>query len=197
MYARTSFLNTEPTQHRQRQLRIGVGIIIFISLVCCHLLNYAFSHRLNSVLNSPSFYVFSLAETYFTPLYLVSLIISYIADMLIKKSILATAVVRKVANTLAHIGPAVCLALITVVVSNDEPQMTFTLAMFTVGVGCMGALYSSWIINPQVISTLKMIIVRETDFDEISAHQIVEKNYCYYLLLLPFHETCQIICLHL
>ena len=83
-------------------------------------------------------------------LYLVSLIISYIADMLIKKSILPTAVVRKVANTLAHIGAAICLALITVVVSNEDTQMTFTLAMFTVGVGCMGALYSSWIINPQV-----------------------------------------------
>ena len=98
------------------------------------------------------FFLFSLVKANFTQCYLVSLIISYIADMVIKKSILATAVVRKVANTLAHIGPAVCLALITVVVSNDEPQMTFTLAMFTVGVGCMGALYSSWIINPQVIS---------------------------------------------
>lgn len=42
-------------------------------------------------------------------------------------------------------GPAVCLALITVV-SNDEPQMTFSLAMLTAGAGCMGALYSSWII---------------------------------------------------
>ena len=80
----------------------------------------------------------------------VSLVISYVADTLIKKHILPTAVVRKVANTLAHIGAAACLALITVVVTNDDPQMTFTLAMFTVGVGCMGALYSSWIINTQV-----------------------------------------------
>ena len=33
---------------------------------------------------------------------------------------------------------------------NEDLRMNFTLAMFTVGVGCMGALYSSWIINPQV-----------------------------------------------
>ena len=104
-----------------------------------------------------------------------SLIISYIADLMIKRNILATAVVRKVANTLAHIGPAVCLALITVVVSNDEPQMTFTLAMFTVGVGCMGALYSSWIINPQVLSNL-FLFYRCSDNLENGCHR---SHFCF------------------
>ena len=83
-------------------------------------------------------------------MWLVSLAISWLSDTVIKRGLVRTVVVRKVANTAAHIGAAVCLSLIILVVDNEDLRMNFTLAMFTVGVGCMGALYSSWIINPQV-----------------------------------------------
>ena len=82
-------------------------------------------------------------------MWLVSLAISWLSDTVIKRGLVRTVVVRKVANTAAHIGAAVCLSLIIIVVDNEDLRMNFTLAMFTVGVGCMGALYSSWIINPQ------------------------------------------------
>ena len=83
-------------------------------------------------------------------MWIVSLVISFTADKIIKKNILSTAVVRKISNTLAHIGPSVCLMMIILFVSNESKKMTLTLAMMTVGVGCMGALYSAWITNPQV-----------------------------------------------
>ena len=40
--------------------------------------------------------------------------------------------------------------MIVLFVSNAEPKMNFTLVMFTIGVSCMGGLYSGWITNPQV-----------------------------------------------
>ena len=83
-------------------------------------------------------------------MWVVSLVISFTADKVIKKNILRTAVVRKMSNTLAHIGPSVCLLIIILLVSDSSKKMTLTLAMMTVGVGCMGALYSAWITNPQV-----------------------------------------------
>ena len=66
-------------------------------------------------------------------MWLVSLIVSYVSDTCINKNILRTVTVRKISNSLAHIGPAVCLLLIILVVDNTHLKMTFTLAMFTVG----------------------------------------------------------------
>ena len=70
-------------------------------------------------------------------MWLVSLIVSYVADTCINNNVLRTATVRKISNSLAHIGPAVCLLLIILLVNDTHLKMTFTLAMFTVG------LYSS------------------------------------------------------
>merc|ERR1711973_645535 len=55
-------------------------------------------------------------------------------------------------NTLSQMGPATVLLVIILAVSNAEPRLTLTLAMFTLGVGCNGALYSGWIINTQDIA---------------------------------------------
>ena len=85
-------------------------------------------------------------------MWLTSVLVSFITDYLIRNKILSTAVVRKCSNSLAHMGPTICLLMIVIFVSNSNLMMNFTLAMFTVGVGCMGALYSSWIINTQDIA---------------------------------------------
>ena len=66
-------------------------------------------------------------------MWLVSLIVSYVADTCINMKILRTVTVRKISNSLAHVGPAVCLLLIILLVDNSQLKMTFTLAMFTVG----------------------------------------------------------------
>ena len=86
----------------------------------------------------------------YTTMWVVSLVVSTTSDKLIRSGVLRTVVVRKVCNTLAHIGPSVCLLMIVLFVNNSDLRLTFTLVMFTVGVGCMGALYSAWITNPQV-----------------------------------------------
>ena len=85
-------------------------------------------------------------------MWVVSVLVSLLTDYLIRNNILSTAVVRKCSNTLAHQGPVICLLMIVIFVTNTNLMMNFTLVMFTVGVGCMGALYSSWIINPQDIA---------------------------------------------
>ena len=64
-------------------------------------------------------------------MWVVSLVISFTADKVIKKNILRTAVVRKMSNTLAHIGPSVCLLIIILLVreafknKNDETHGIF------------------------------------------------------------------------
>ena len=85
-------------------------------------------------------------------MWITSILVSFITDYLIRNKILSTAVVRKCSNSLAHLGPTTCLLMIVIFVSNSNLMMNFTLVMFTVGVGCMGALYSSWIINTQDIA---------------------------------------------
>ena len=98
-----------------------------------------------------------------------SIVFSLISDFLIRKKILSTATVRKVLilqtvfntsyqeflkifNTISHLGPALCLLVIVIFVTNEKPQMNLTLGMFTLGVACMGALYSGFITNPQDIA---------------------------------------------
>ena len=53
-------------------------------------------------------------------MWLVSLAISWLSDTVIKRGLVRTVVVRKVANTAAHIGAAVCLSLIIIVVDNED-----------------------------------------------------------------------------
>jgi len=81
-----------------------------------------------------------------------SIVFSIISDFVIKKNILSTAITRKIFNTVSHFGPAVCLLIIVIFVSNDETRMNLTLGMFTVGVAMMGGLYSGFITNPQDIA---------------------------------------------
>ena len=85
-------------------------------------------------------------------MWLTSVVLSFSTDYLIRHKILSTAVVRKCCNSLAHLGSSTCLLIIVIFVTNSKQMMNLTLAMFTVGVGCMGALYSSWIINTQDIA---------------------------------------------
>ena len=88
----------------------------------------------------------------YTTMWVLSIIVSFTSDKLIRRKVLRTVIVRKVSNTLAHIGPASCLLMIVLFVTNSDLRLTFTLVMFTIGVGCMGALYSAWITNPQDIA---------------------------------------------
>ena len=98
-----------------------------------------------------------------------SLAFSLTSDFLIRKNILPTGVVRKVIciifiifmililnikifNTISHLGPALCLLVIVIFATNDKPHMDLTLAMFIIGVACMGGLYSGFITNPQDIA---------------------------------------------
>jgi len=81
-----------------------------------------------------------------------SLAFSLTSDFLIRKNILPTGVVRKIFNTISHLGPALCLLVIVIFATNDKPHMDLTLAMFIIGVACMGGLYSGFITNPQDIA---------------------------------------------
>ena len=55
-------------------------------------------------------------------------------------------------NTISHLGPALCLLGIVLGVTNEDKKETLTLVLFTIAVGCMGALYSGFITNPQDIA---------------------------------------------
>ena len=69
-----------------------------------------------------------------------------------RKKYLSTEWTRKVFNSLSHLGPATSLLVIVLFVSNEDKKETLTLAMFTLAVACMGALYSGFITNPQDIA---------------------------------------------
>ena len=66
----------------------------------------------------------------------------------------STAITRKTMDGISKIVPVLCLLTFVLAVNNDnkENTLTLTLAMFTIAVGSMGALYSAWIVNPQDIS---------------------------------------------
>jgi len=79
-------------------------------------------------------------------------ILGFFSDWLIRKKYLTTEWTRKVFNSLSHLGPAAALLVIVLFVSNEDKKETLTLVMFTLAVGCMGALYSGFITNPQDIA---------------------------------------------
>ena len=56
-----------------------------------------------------------------------SIVFSLTSDYLIRKKILSTATVRKIFNTISHLGPALCLLVIVIFVTNEKPQMNLTL----------------------------------------------------------------------
>ena len=85
-------------------------------------------------------------------MWVVSVIISSTSDLIIRNNILSTAVVRKGLTILAHLGTALCLLMIVILVSQTNLMMNFTLVMFTVGVGFAGAGYSGWTVNSQDIA---------------------------------------------
>lgn len=83
-----------------------------------------------------------------------SIVFSITSDYLIRTNKLSTAVVRKSMQTISQLGPAICLLVLGLYVSNENKAdtLTLTLAMFTTAVGALGALYSGWITNPQDIA---------------------------------------------
>ena len=56
-----------------------------------------------------------------------SIVFSLTSDYLIRKKILSTATVRKIFNTISHLGPALCLLVIVIFVTNEKPQINLTL----------------------------------------------------------------------
>jgi len=88
----------------------------------------------------------------YATMWLTSILVSFLSDFLIRNNILSTTTVRKGSNTFSVLGPVTCLLMIVVFVNNSRLMMGFTLAMFTVGVGCMGAGYSGWPVNIQDIA---------------------------------------------
>ncbi|XP_023338852.1 sialin [Eurytemora carolleeae] len=91
------------------------------------------------------------AIPYFS-MWLCGFVFSFICDFLIKWNILSVKNSRKLFNTLSQTGPAICLLIIVLSVSNEEPNLELTLAVFTIGVSLEGALYSGFITNPQDIA---------------------------------------------
>jgi len=81
-----------------------------------------------------------------------SLTFSLISDLLIRKKILSSTTVRKIFNTISHLGPAICLLVIVIFSTNEDPRMELTLAMFILTVALMGAVYSGFFTNPQDIA---------------------------------------------
>lgn len=79
-------------------------------------------------------------------------IFGFISDFLIRREYLPTGITRKIFNTISHLGPALCLLALVLAISNEDKQESLTLALFTLAVACMGALYSGFICNPQDIA---------------------------------------------
>lgn len=83
-------------------------------------------------------------------MWLFSFVVALFADYMIRHKV-KTVYVRKFFNTLAHLGPAICMLVILVFATPENKNETLTKVMFTIGVGCMGALYSGFFCNPQEI----------------------------------------------
>jgi len=77
---------------------------------------------------------------------------SFICDLFIRKNIFSIGTSRKIFNTLSQTGPGICLLVLAIAPSNQNKMLELTLALFTIAVSMMGALYSGWITNPQDIA---------------------------------------------
>ena len=71
-------------------------------------------------------------------MWLVSIAGSILVDTVIERKLMRTTVIRKIANTIATMGPA--LALLGASFTGDHP--TTAMVLLTVAVGCNGFIYS-------------------------------------------------------
>lgn len=75
-------------------------------------------------------------------MWIFSLIVSWVGDRL-RKGTLSTVTVRKLANTIAHVGPAVCLLSLAFVECNRGA----TIAILFVAVTLQGGIYTGFMVN--------------------------------------------------
>ncbi|KAK7066596.1 hypothetical protein SK128_005107 [Halocaridina rubra] len=76
-------------------------------------------------------------------MWLFSLLVSFAGDRLRMTGKLSTGAVRKIANTIAHCGPAICLITLTTFTCNREA----TIALLFVAVGLQGGIYTGFMVN--------------------------------------------------
>jgi len=88
----------------------------------------------------------------YTCMWISALIFSYICDFMIRKNWLTIGNSRKLYTAISQTGPAICLLILLLSVSNESPKLELTLALFTAAVTCQGGLYSGWMTNTQDIA---------------------------------------------
>jgi len=88
----------------------------------------------------------------YTCMWVSSLVFASVCDLMIRKNWLGVSNSRKFYTVLSQTGPAICLLILLLSVTNENPQLTLTLALFTAAVTLQGGLYSGWITNSQDIA---------------------------------------------
>ncbi|XP_069956909.1 putative inorganic phosphate cotransporter, partial [Cherax quadricarinatus] len=76
-------------------------------------------------------------------MWIFSLVVSVTGDTLRQKGILSTQTLRKVANTIGHLGPAVCLVCLSFV----ECDRSATIALFVIALTLQGGIYTGYVVN--------------------------------------------------
>ncbi|CAL4098932.1 unnamed protein product, partial [Meganyctiphanes norvegica] len=76
-------------------------------------------------------------------MWIVSLLVSSIGDNMQKRGYITTTVLRKVANTIAHVGPAICMVCLSFV----ECDTAATFALLFASVSLMGGIYTGFMVN--------------------------------------------------
>ncbi|XP_066952133.1 putative inorganic phosphate cotransporter [Macrobrachium rosenbergii] len=76
-------------------------------------------------------------------MWIFSLLISFAGDKLRMAGKLSTVAVRKIATTIAHVGPAVCLLILTTFTCNRPA----TIALLFIAVGLQGGVYTGFMVN--------------------------------------------------
>lgn len=85
----------------------------------------------------------TLSSLPYLGMWIFSLIISKVGDTLIQKNILSTGVVRKTANTISQVGPALCLLGVTLV----KCDRTATVVLFFTAASLQGGIYTGFMVN--------------------------------------------------
>ncbi|XP_068204283.1 putative inorganic phosphate cotransporter [Palaemon carinicauda] len=76
-------------------------------------------------------------------MWIFSLLMSLAGDKLRMAGKLSTVAVRKIANSIAHMGPAVCLLILTAITCDRNA----TIALLFVAVGLQGGIYTGFMVN--------------------------------------------------
>ncbi|CAG0883594.1 unnamed protein product, partial [Cyprideis torosa] len=76
-------------------------------------------------------------------LFVLGNLISYASDEIRKKELLTTTTLRKVSNTLVHLGTAICF----VVMGYSECNYTLVIIFFFIAGACQAGMYSSFLVN--------------------------------------------------